>query len=247
MQIKISRSSRACHLTGKEFVHDEEMISLVRMVDGDLVREDYAKETWEPARAQGAYSVWTTRFYDPQVAEQEPEEVFSPLRQVFYDATASEDRIALATAFMAAQMLRRQKVFKQIKEADDTEGEGRSILYTDRIGNRLIEVKDPQFTYAELQEGSNCLMRQLAELEGDQEEQENATSEDAVETVVEGAPPPVDTNDETVADATPPTETTEETDADAKPHQQNENEQHGEPAMATAGDTSETDDSDETE
>jgi hypothetical protein len=171
MQIKISRSSRACHATGQAFEHDQELVSLVRMVEDDLVREDYLKSSWEAGFAKGAYSVWSTRYYDPQVAEQEPEEVFSPLRHIFYEAVASEDRLEVATAFMAAQMLKRQRVFKQLKESEESEEDLKTILYSDRIGNRLIEVKDPHFTYAELQEGSARLMARLTALEEEVEEE----------------------------------------------------------------------------
>jgi hypothetical protein len=99
------------------------------------------------------------------VANQEPEENFSPLRQVFYDATASEQREELATAFLAAQLLRRQKVFRQVRESEETEEGGKLILYVDRIGNRLIEVRDPNFTYAELEAARLRLMDRLMALE----------------------------------------------------------------------------------
>jgi hypothetical protein len=165
MEIKISRSSRRCHASEREFVHDDDIVSLVRHAEDGLVREDYAREHWNESLSQGAYSVWTTRFYDPSVANQEPEEKFSPLRQVFYDATASEQREELATAFLAAQLLRRQKVFRQVRESEETEEGGKLILYVDRIGNRLIEVRDPNFTYAELEAARLRLMDRLMALE----------------------------------------------------------------------------------
>lgn len=221
MQIKISRSSRVCQLSGQEFVHDQEVVSLVRMAEGELIREDYAKDAWEADRADGAYSFWTTRYYDPQVADQQPEEVFSPLRSIFYEAIAKEERTEWATAFMAAQMLRRQKVFKQLKESSETDGEVRTILYTDRIGNRLIEVKDPSFTYAELQAGSTLLMQRLAALEIGEEDSETASPE----------------NDDVIDDA----ETTDTETAGVQ------DDQKAEPAMVAATETGESDGFDETE
>jgi len=109
-------------------------------------------------------------YYDPLVAEQEPEGTFSPLRQLFYDAVALEDRPALSLAYLAAQLLRRQKVFRLIKESDDPEAAQHVILFSDRIGNRLIEVRDPSLTYAELEDARQELMTRLTALEAPEEE-----------------------------------------------------------------------------
>lgn len=165
MEIRISRPSKRCCASDQDFVHNDEIVSLVRYSEGALVREDYAKSQWDEAYGERAYSVWTTRFHDPQVADQEPEEKYSPLRQLFYGAQGGEDRPSLAVAFLAAQLLRRQKVFRQIKESAETDEGGKLILYVDRIGNRLIEVRDPNFSYAELDAARQRLMEELMTLE----------------------------------------------------------------------------------
>lgn len=181
MDIKITKAARACVACEHLFVHDEELNSLVRFADQALVREDYCRACWGPTRGKDAYSVWTRKYYDPQVAEQTPPEVFSPLRQLFYEAVEAEERLEQAKAFLAAQLLRRQKVFRRIKESDEADGEVRIILYTDRIGNRLIEVRDPSFTYAEMESARRLLLERLEELEAPQEaeeEVEHAESEE---------------------------------------------------------------------
>ncbi|HNT88455.1 MAG TPA: hypothetical protein PKL84_11380, partial [Candidatus Hydrogenedentes bacterium] len=72
------------------------MHSLVRATEGSLEREDYCDACWAADRASGAYSLWTLSFYDPKVADQEPPEVFSPLRRLFdYRAPAGVPRSAL--------------------------------------------------------------------------------------------------------------------------------------------------------
>lgn len=169
MEIKISRSAHACKACGRAFIHDEEMRSLARAVEKELVREDYCAACWTPALAGQAFSVWLARYYDPHVAEQEPPEVFSPLRQLFYESHDSQERTGLAMAFLAAQLLQRQKVFRRIKESDESDGEVRISLYSDRIGNRLIEVRDPSFSYAELETGRTALLERLREIEAPQE------------------------------------------------------------------------------
>lgn len=169
MEIKITKSARVCNATGRPFVHEEPCVSVLRVQEGLLLREDYAQSAWDEAFRAGAYSVWTTTYYDPEVAEAEPPEVFSPLRQLFYESVEAEDRADLARAFLAAQLLRRQKVFRLVKESDEPEGEARLSLYADRIGNRLIEVRDPNFSYAELETGRKRLLTRLQELEHPEE------------------------------------------------------------------------------
>jgi hypothetical protein len=123
--------------------------------------------------------VWSPRFYDPKVAEQEPPEVFSPLRQVFYEAAESDDRAETAVAYLAAQLLRRQKVFRLLKESDGAENEVKVALYADRIADRLIEARDPSLSYAELEAGRVALLERLSRLENGQPPQEAQTDAQA--------------------------------------------------------------------
>jgi hypothetical protein len=47
------------------------------------------------------------------------------------------------------------------------------MLYVDRIGNRLIEVRDPSLTYAELEDGRKALLKRLIELETAESQEES--------------------------------------------------------------------------
>ena len=165
MEIRIGKPTHRCTGCDSAFSHEEELHSLVKLEERSLVREDYCPACWRPERAQAAYSTWACVFIDPKVAEQEPPEAYSPLRQVFFEAVAAEDRLELAKAYLAAQLLRRQKVFRLIKESDEGEGEVRISLFSDRIGDRLIEVRDPSLTYDEMEGGRRALMERLAMLE----------------------------------------------------------------------------------
>ncbi len=166
MEFSIRKSARSCEVCAVEFVHSQCIHSSVCFSEKDaLVRADYCDACWTPELSRAAYSAWTTHFSDPRIADQQPPEVFSPLRRLFYEACASEDRLEQAKAFLAAQLLRRQKVFRQIKESSDMDGDTRTTLYTDRIGNQFIEVRDPNFTYAELDAARVTLLRSLRELE----------------------------------------------------------------------------------
>lgn len=165
MEIKIGKSARHCTGCSREFVHEEAIHSVVRIEEQALVRDDYCESCWEQQTQPRAFSVWHSKFYDPRVAEQEPPEVFSPLRQLFYECVDSPDRQETAKAYLAAHLLRRQKVFRLIKESDGSDEELSIALFSDRIGNRLIEVRDPSLSHDELETGRLRLLDRLKELE----------------------------------------------------------------------------------
>lgn len=177
MEIKISKAAHTCKCCQHEFAHEEELGSTVQLLDGALVREDYCKECWNSMARGGVYSSWTPRFIDPKVASQQAPEVFSPLRGLLYEALDSEDRLERAKAFLAAQLLRRQKAFRFIKETEDLESGDRVSLYLDRIAARLIEVRDLNFTFAELDAARTTLVEQLKVLENPPETKESDSNE----------------------------------------------------------------------
>lgn len=177
MEIRIGKCSHTCATCGRAFVHEEALTSAVRVDDQALIREDYCAACSDGARNGRAFSVWSLKYYDPQVAEQQPAEAFSPLRQIFYNAVEAEERTELAVAYLAAQLLRRQKAFRLIKESDEAEQEVKRVLFADRIGNRLIEVRDPNLSYAELETGRQVLMERLAALENPSSETEEGAGD----------------------------------------------------------------------
>ncbi|NUM53039.1 MAG: hypothetical protein HUU46_05290 [Candidatus Hydrogenedentes bacterium] len=166
MEIRIGKPGRVCAGSNKQFEHGETVVSVMRVENQQLARHDFAKPVWDEERASGAIAVWETQYSDPSMAQQEPPEKFSPLRKIFYDSAESEDRVQIAKAYLAAQLLRRQKVFRLVKESDDSEGDARVALFMDRIGNRLAEARDPHLTYAEMEAARVELMKELATLEG---------------------------------------------------------------------------------
>lgn len=180
MEIRIAKTARECHASGRVFEHGEQIVSLVRFADEGYAREDYAREAWETPLGNEAIAVWTTEYRDPKVEEAEPPEVFTPLRKVFYDAAEAEGRAETAIAYLASQLLRRQKAFRLLKESDGEEGDARVCLFADRIGNRMIEVPDPALTFDELDQARRALMERLKDLEnpsGEAEAEEDTTEE----------------------------------------------------------------------
>ena len=169
MEIKIGKSGRQCCASGHAFQHGDEVVSSVKLHDRAYLREDFAKAFWRDDLAKDAVAVWSTRYRDPKVEESQPPEVFSPLRQIFYTSAESDDRHTLAKAFLAAQLLRRQKAFRLLRESVEDDG-SRVVLFADRIGDRLIEVRDPALTYEELESARQHLLEELRELENPEDE-----------------------------------------------------------------------------
>jgi len=165
MEIKIARTGRQCHASGRPFEHHEPIVSLIRYVERDLQREDYARDQWRPSLGDSAVAVWDAVYVDPAVENAEPEESFSPLRRLFYDNVENTDRETIALCYLAAQLLRRQKVFRLVKESESLEEGGKVTLFADRVGDRLIEVRDPSLTFAELEAGRTALVKYLQEIE----------------------------------------------------------------------------------
>lgn len=184
MEIKINKSARQCHGCQKTFAHEQRLTSALQRGPEGWLREDYCPECWNDERGEKSLCVWSAQYQDPAVLEQQPAEAFSPLRQAFYEAAEKQGREAIALAYLAGQLLRRQKVFRFIKQTIDPETEAAVMLFLDRIGNRMIEVHDPNLTTAELERGRVALLHRLAELEGTLDESETAgqaASPDAAE------------------------------------------------------------------
>jgi hypothetical protein len=172
MEIKISKSARHCHGCEKSFVHEQRLTSALHRGPEGWLRADFCPACWNGERAEGSLCVWSAQYQDPAVLDQQPAEAFSPLRQAFYEAAERQGREAIALAYLAGQLLRRQKVFRFIKQTMDPETEAAVMLFLDRIGNRMIEVHDPNLTTAELERGRVQLLHRLAELEGTLDESE---------------------------------------------------------------------------
>jgi len=199
MEIKISKSARQCHGCQKTFAHEQRLSSALQRGPEGWIREDFCPDCWNDERGEKSLCVWTAQYQDPAVLDQQPAESFSPLRQAFYEAAERPGRESVALAYLAGQLLRRQKVFRFIKQTTDPETEAAIMLFLDRIGNRMIEVHDPNLTTAELERGRVHLLHRLAELEGTLDESETASAP-AVEANLGDTAAPVAVDSESAED-----------------------------------------------
>jgi len=181
MDIKIGKSAKHCCACEADFLHEQVIYSLLRPLDDLYVREDFCESCWSEERAEAAFSSWTAQYYDPDALNDDSEEEFSPLRKTFYAVVEDQDRLSQSIAYLAAQLLRRQKVFRLIKETEDLETEESLILFNDRIGNRLIEVHDARLTHAEMEAGRLELLSKLSALENPESIEDSEESISAIE------------------------------------------------------------------
>ncbi len=165
MEIKISKCATRCHGCEHDFIHEQKVCSMATMENESLVRKDYCTDCRPGEREAALFCYWETQYNDPKMLDAEHQESLSPLRRLFYDLANSAERLDLAQAFLAAQLLKRQRAFRQMRESEDAEGTMRTTLFLDRAGNRLIETRDLNFSYAELDVARTQLMEQLRNLE----------------------------------------------------------------------------------
>ena len=174
MEIKIRKASPHCLACGKRFEHLEKHFSRANAADDkELVREDYCPQCWESGRAadvEKMYSYWLSKYFDPAAASQPDEEEFSPLRTIFYEAAESEEKVEQAVAYLAAHLLRRQKVFRFVRGFEDSERDGDVNVFSDRFSGRVAEVVDPGFSVEDLQEARQELLQRLEQMEGSQDD-----------------------------------------------------------------------------
>lgn len=165
MEIKISKGKPACDQCGATFTHNAEVASWI-VIEGDTwVRRDFCSACAQTLPKKEAYCIWVARFLDPKHQDQQ-ETQSSPLRDIFYKAVEGGTRLENAVAFLAAQILKRQKQFRLLKEVEGDEEHVRVFFYLDRASEKLITVEDPKLTFQELDQARQLLLQRLAEAEG---------------------------------------------------------------------------------
>ncbi len=162
MEIKISRNGTKCLSCEKPFEHEEWVWSRIVGLEDEWQREDYCLSCWEQQNGKESISQWRHKYIDAKAKRREQEVEDSPLRKLFYDSLEKEQsRLEQAIAYLASQLLRREKIFKKIKEMAISRRDGYIIMYIDRIDDRVIEVKDPNFSFTEMEEAKKIVLERL--------------------------------------------------------------------------------------
>jgi hypothetical protein len=174
MEIDLKKIGRKCSGSDTIFKHGDAVVSLVRPSEEGLAREDYHSSFWHEGLSEGALAVWRTVYRDAsQEEESERKEAASPLRVFFYEALSLTTRPGYAQAFLAAQLLRRQRVFRLLKEPTKDSGE-RVMLFLDLESDAIVEVPDPDFSLDELKEARSGLEKAIADSKDEEREEAGA-------------------------------------------------------------------------
>jgi len=174
MEINIRKAAAHCLACGTRFEHLQKHFSKVNAAnEAELVREDYCAACWESGRAadaERALSFWLAKYFDPAAATQPDEREFGPLRAMFYEAVENEERLEQAIAYIAAHLLRRQKVFRFVKGFEDPESGCNVSVFYDKLCGRLTEVADHGFSVEELEGARQEFVQRLERMEGSQDD-----------------------------------------------------------------------------
>ena len=163
MEIEVQKESPHCIGCNEAFVNGQKHHSLLRIDANNFIREDYCEKCWatRPDAVETTYSHWETRYRDPAAAKATPEGQFMPLLKLCYESISQEGREFEATAYVSALVLRRQKVFRFIREEKEASSQRNVLIFADKYNDTQIRVIDPQLTETELRGVKQKLEEQL--------------------------------------------------------------------------------------
>ena len=169
MEIQIQRESPLCKGCNDAFVHGQKHYSLLRIEESNFLREDYCGKCWTEKsfskESEDIYSCWETKYRDPAVAKATPKEQFIPLLNLCYESIAQGGQESESMAYMCALVLRRQKVFKFIREEKENSSGRPMLVFSDRHNDTQIRIVDPQLTQSQL-EDVRCKLQERVEQAG---------------------------------------------------------------------------------
>ncbi len=163
MEIRIRKNSPVCFQCSRAFQHNEIIWSQLVKNDKELERQDFCLNCWEQKSILEPFSYWKHKYIDPkEIRKLQELQNDSPLRTLFYDRISkSEGRKDEAIVYLTSQLLRREKIFKKIKEVVLSKADGHIIIYVDRLDEKIVEVRDPNFSYQELEEARKFICEYL--------------------------------------------------------------------------------------
>lgn len=172
MEIEVQKESPHCINCNNAFVNGQKHHSLLRIDGSNFIREDYCEKCWTArlAAVETAYSHWETKYRDPAASKATPEGQFMPLLKLCYESIAQEGRDFEAIAYVAALVLRRQKVFRFIREEKEASSHRNVLVFADKYNDTQVRVIDPQLTETEMRDVKLKLEEQLGYSRGQVDE-----------------------------------------------------------------------------
>jgi len=139
----------------------------LKLSENVFVREDFCEECWPSSLANQAgdafYSHWETRYRDPAAAKATPETQYMPLLKLFYEAIAGGMPADEPLAYVCALILRRQKVFRFVREEKEGDAKENILVFHDRYHDVQVKVVDPNISEAQFREVKQKLEAHLSQ------------------------------------------------------------------------------------
>ncbi len=175
VEILIQKESSECMKCNKAFAHEQRHHSLLKIEGNTFLREDYCEKCWgnrsELMEDTRVYSYWETKYRDPAAEKTIPKEQFIPLLNLCYESIAKDGQEAEAMAYMCALILRRQKIFKFIREDRDNSTGKTMLVFLDKHNDTQIRITDPHLTDSELKDVKQRLEDSLGDGRGQANEE----------------------------------------------------------------------------
>jgi len=180
VDINIQKESSQCLKCNLEFQHDQKHHSLLKIEGKDFLREDYCMDCWAERSNVGdessIYSSWETKYRDPSIAKATPQEQFMPLLNLCYESIAKGGADGEAMAYMCALILRRQKVFRLVRQDREEQDPHRGVLvFLDKHNDTQIGVVDPELTDSKLQEVKRILEERIGPEEKQSDDEQSCS------------------------------------------------------------------------
>ncbi len=174
VEIQIHKGSSECLRCRQPFVHNQKHYSLLRIEGVDFFREDYCEACWKeaayPPESDEVYSHWETKYRDPAVERATPKEQFLPLLNICYESIAVGGPDAEGMVYVCALILRRQKVFRFIREERDESLSRDVLVFLDKHHDTQLRIVDPHLTDSRLREIREKLEAHLGYAKEDSDE-----------------------------------------------------------------------------
>jgi hypothetical protein len=167
LEIQIQKDSSRCILCNQSFAHEQKHYSLLKLNEDVFLREDYCEECWPKSlnsdQDGSVFSRWQTKYRDPAAANATPEGEFMPLLRLFYDCLAGITPDSEALGYICALVLRRQKIFKFLKEEKEDSSGKTVLVFHDKYYDVQVKVPDPNLTETQFREVKQKLEEHLSQ------------------------------------------------------------------------------------
>jgi hypothetical protein len=170
VEIFIQKESTECMACNVAFAHEQKHYSMLRIDEDAFLREDYCEKCWAEhsniSENDRVYSYWETKYRDPAVEKATPREQFIPLLNLCYESIAQGSADSEAMAYMCALILRRQKVFRFVREEKDDSSKKNMMIFFDKHNDTQMRITDPHLTESQLEDVKHKLEERLGNVRG---------------------------------------------------------------------------------